>query len=63
MTGVQTCALPILDVPVPNYGPTFQAQVSKLRLGVPRVPFFDGLDHEVEKAIAVAIEVLRRLAA
>jgi aspartyl-tRNA(Asn)/glutamyl-tRNA(Gln) amidotransferase subunit A len=52
-----------VDVPVPNYGPTFQAQVSKLRLGVPRVPFFDGLDHEVEKAIAAAIEVLRGLAA
>lgn len=52
-----------VDVPVPDYGLTFQAQVSKLRLGVPRVPFFDGLDPEVDKAIAAAIEVLRGLAA
>jgi aspartyl-tRNA(Asn)/glutamyl-tRNA(Gln) amidotransferase subunit A len=51
------------DVPVSNYGLAFQAQVSKLRLGVPRVPFFDGLDPEIEKAIAAAIEVLRGLAA
>jgi aspartyl-tRNA(Asn)/glutamyl-tRNA(Gln) amidotransferase subunit A len=52
-----------VDVPVPNYGLTFQARVSKFRLGVPRVFFFDGLDPEVEKAIAAAIEVLRGLAA
>jgi aspartyl-tRNA(Asn)/glutamyl-tRNA(Gln) amidotransferase subunit A len=52
-----------VDVPVPDYGLTFQAQVPKLRLGVPRVPFFDGLDPEVDKAIAAAIEVLRGLAA
>src|SRR5262249_4615441 len=32
-----------VNVPVPNYGLTIQARVSKLRLGVPRVPFFDGL--------------------
>ena len=52
-----------VDVRVPDYGLTFQAQVSKLRLGVPRVPFFDGLDPEVDKATAAAIEVLRGLAA
>jgi len=52
-----------VNVPVPNYGLTIQARVSKLRLGVPRVPFFDGLDPEVEKATATAIEVLRGLAA
>jgi len=52
-----------VNVPVPNYCLTFQSQVSKLRLGIPRVPFFDGLDPEVEKAIAAAIEVLRGLAA
>jgi len=52
-----------VNLPVPNYGLTFQSQVSKPRLGIPRVPFFDGLDPEVEKAIAAAIEVLRGLAA
>ena len=48
---------------MPNYGLAFQTQVSKLRLGVPRVPFFDALDPEVDKATAAAIEVLRGLAA
>ena len=52
-----------VNLPVPNYGLTFQSQVSKPRLGIPRVPFFDGLDPEVEKAIAAPIEVLRGLAA
>jgi aspartyl-tRNA(Asn)/glutamyl-tRNA(Gln) amidotransferase subunit A len=52
-----------VDVPVPDYGLTFQAQVSKLRLGVPRVPFFDALDPEIDKATAAAIEVLRKLVA
>jgi len=52
-----------VNVQVPNYGLTIQAQVPKLRLGLPRVPFFDGLDPEVEKAVAAAIEMLRGLAA
>ena len=52
-----------VDAPVPNYGLTFQTQVSKLRLGVPRVPFFEGLDPEIDKATATAIVVLRKLTA
>jgi aspartyl-tRNA(Asn)/glutamyl-tRNA(Gln) amidotransferase subunit A len=52
-----------VDMPVPDYGLAFQMQVSKLRLAVPRVPFFDGLDPEIDKATADAIEVLRKLAA
>jgi aspartyl-tRNA(Asn)/glutamyl-tRNA(Gln) amidotransferase subunit A len=52
-----------VDVPVPNYGLAFRAEVSKLRLGVPRVPFFEGLDPEVDKATAAAIEVLGKVAA
>ena len=49
-----------VDVPVPNYGLAFQAQVSKLRLGFPRVPFFEGLDPEVDKA-PVHPRTLRRV--
>ena len=52
-----------VDVPVPKYDLAFQTQVSKLRLGVPRVPFFDALDPEIDKATAAAIEVLGKLAA
>jgi len=52
-----------VDMPVPNYALALQTQVSKLRLGVPRVPFFDALDPEIDKATAAAIEVLGKLAA
>jgi aspartyl-tRNA(Asn)/glutamyl-tRNA(Gln) amidotransferase subunit A len=52
-----------VDVPVPNYTLAFQTHVSKLRLGIPRVPFFEGLDPEIDKATTAAIEVLRKLAA
>ena len=38
-------------------------QVSKLRLGLPRAGFFDGLDPEFAKAVEAAIEVLRKLTA
>src|SRR5215469_2351400 len=52
-----------VDLPVPNYGLAFQTQVSKLRLGVPQVPFFEGLDPEIDKATAAAIKVLQKLTA
>lgn len=52
-----------VDMPVPNYSLAFRTQVSKLRLAVPRVPFFDALDPEIDKATAAAIEVLGKLAA
>jgi aspartyl-tRNA(Asn)/glutamyl-tRNA(Gln) amidotransferase subunit A len=51
------------DTPVPDYSSAFKLQVSKLRLGVPRTPFFEGLDPEIAKAVDNAIEVLRKLTA
>jgi aspartyl-tRNA(Asn)/glutamyl-tRNA(Gln) amidotransferase subunit A len=50
-------------VPIPNYGSAFKMQTSKLRLGIPRTPFFDALDLEIAKAVDAAIEVLRKLTA
>lgn len=50
-------------VPVPDYTGAFKTQVSKLRLGVPRMPFFEGLDEQIAKATDEAIEVLRKLTA
>jgi aspartyl-tRNA(Asn)/glutamyl-tRNA(Gln) amidotransferase subunit A len=52
-----------VDVPVPDFRVALQMPPSKLRLGVPRIPFFDALDPEVDKATARAIEVLARLTA
>jgi aspartyl-tRNA(Asn)/glutamyl-tRNA(Gln) amidotransferase subunit A len=52
-----------VDTPVPDYASTFKMQASKLRLGIPRTPFFDALDPEISKAVDVALKVLRKLTA
>ena len=52
-----------VDMPVPDYTKALGAPTSKLRLGVPRKPFFDNLDPDVAKAVDAAIDVLRRLTA
>ena len=52
-----------VDKPVPDYGRAFRMPVSKLRLGIPRVPFFEGLHPEVDRALAAAIEVFRGVVA
>lgn len=52
-----------LNVGVPDYQHAFKMQVSKLRVGLPRVPFFDGLDSEFARAIDGAIAVIKRLVA
>ncbi len=51
------------ETPVPDYRSAFKMQSSKRRLGIPRTPFFDGVDPEIAKAVDAAIEVLRRLTA
>ena len=52
-----------LNAPVPDYTRAMKMPVSRLRLGLPRAPFFDGLDPEVEKSVNAAIEVLRKITA
>ena len=52
-----------VEVPVPDYTRAFKMQVAKLRLGLPRTNFFEGLDPEYAKAVDSAIEVLRKLTA
>jgi aspartyl-tRNA(Asn)/glutamyl-tRNA(Gln) amidotransferase subunit A len=51
------------QTPVPDYRSAFKMQASKLRLGIPRTPFFDGLDPEIANAMDAALEVLRKLTA
>jgi aspartyl-tRNA(Asn)/glutamyl-tRNA(Gln) amidotransferase subunit A len=51
------------DAPVSNYARAIALPVSKLRLGVPRAPYFDGLDPDVQKAVEAAMEVLHKLTA
>jgi aspartyl-tRNA(Asn)/glutamyl-tRNA(Gln) amidotransferase subunit A len=50
-----------VDVPVPDYSRAFEMQTSGLRLGIPRSPFFEGLDAEVAAAVETAIGALRKL--
>ncbi len=52
-----------IDAPVPDYSRAFKTPVSKLRLGIPRTPYFDGLEPDIAKAVEAAVEVLRKLAA
>src|ERR1700722_7741817 len=48
------------EVPVPDYRSPLKIETSKLRVGIPRTPFFDALDPEITKAVEAAIEVLRK---
>ncbi|HYL36286.1 MAG TPA: amidase [Bryobacteraceae bacterium] len=50
------------DAPVSDYARALAMPVAKLRLGLPRSPYFEALDPEVQKAVDAAIEVLRKLA-
>lgn len=50
-----------VDVAVPDYSRAFKMPTSKLRVGLPRASFFDGLDPEYAKAVNAAIEVIRKL--
>jgi aspartyl-tRNA(Asn)/glutamyl-tRNA(Gln) amidotransferase subunit A len=40
-----------------------QVQVAKLRIGVPRVPYFDLLDEDVAKSVEEALKVIRQITA
>jgi len=50
-----------VNAPVPDYTGAFKTPVSKLRLGLPRAGFYDGLDPDFAKAMETAIDVLRKL--
>jgi aspartyl-tRNA(Asn)/glutamyl-tRNA(Gln) amidotransferase subunit A len=50
-----------VDTPVADYSRAIRTPTSKLRVGVPRAPFFEGLNPEVAKAVEAAIDVLRKL--
>ena len=52
-----------VDVSLPDYVVAIGAPTSKLRVGVARSPFFDGLNPEVANAVEAAIDVIRKLTA
>ncbi|MBV8842538.1 MAG: amidase [Bryobacterales bacterium] len=52
-----------VDTPVPDYTRALKMQTAKLRVGLPRASFYEGLDPEFAKAMDTAIEVIRKLTA
>jgi aspartyl-tRNA(Asn)/glutamyl-tRNA(Gln) amidotransferase subunit A len=52
-----------VNTPVPDYLRALRIRTSRLRVGVPRSPFYENLDPEVAKAMDAALDVLRRLVA
>ena len=52
-----------VSMPVPDYSAALRARISGLRVGVARPFFFDGLDPEIERAMAAALAVVTRLTA
>jgi aspartyl-tRNA(Asn)/glutamyl-tRNA(Gln) amidotransferase subunit A len=52
-----------VDAPVPDFSRAIGGETERLRVGVARTPFFDGLNPEVATAIESAIAVLRKLTA
>jgi len=51
-----------VNVPAADYSRAMQMRTSKLRLGIPRTPFFEDLEPEIAKAVEAALDVLRHLA-
>jgi len=52
-----------VDVPAPDYVRSLKTPTAKLRLGIPRTPFFENLDPEVAKAVDAALDVSRKVTA
>ena len=52
-----------VDTPVPDYSTALGGGVKGLRIGLPKEYFIDGLDPDVQKAMAAAIDTFRRLGA
>ncbi len=52
-----------VDVPVPDYVKALRSPTSKLRIGLPRKPYFDALSPDVGKAMDAALAVIAKLTA
>jgi len=59
MAGFDTREPTSADVPVTQYSRALTLRKSKLRLGLPRHPFFDNVDPEITAAVTAAIDALR----
>jgi len=51
-----------VDVPVAEYARAMRARTSRIRVGIPRTPFYENVEREVMKAVDEALVVLRTIA-
>ena len=51
-----------VDLPVPDYSSALEGAIGPLRVGIPRVHFYEDLDGELEACLDAALEVVSRLA-
>jgi aspartyl-tRNA(Asn)/glutamyl-tRNA(Gln) amidotransferase subunit A len=63
MAGYDKLDVGSVEHPKEDYTQSMKQPVSKIRLGIPREPYFDRLDPEVESATQAAINVLSKLTA
>jgi aspartyl-tRNA(Asn)/glutamyl-tRNA(Gln) amidotransferase subunit A len=52
-----------MDTPVQDYAAGLESKTSSLRIGIPRVHFYEGLHPEIQSAMDTALSVLRKLTA
>jgi aspartyl-tRNA(Asn)/glutamyl-tRNA(Gln) amidotransferase subunit A len=63
IAGFDPLEITSIDAPVPDYSQAFRMKTSGLRLGIPRKPFYQDLDPEIDAAVSQATDVLRKLTA
>lgn len=63
MAGYDRLDIASVEHPAEDYAAALRQPVRSLRLGIPRVPFFDHLDADIAKAVEDAIGILGKLTA
>lgn len=61
MAGYDRLDIHSVEHPAEDYAAAARQPVSGLRIGIPRVPFFDHVDDEIEKAVDDAIRLLGKM--
>ena len=63
IAGYDASDLTSVDTPVPDYLRALKTSVAKLRIGVPRAPFFDAMHPDVAREIDTALGILKTFTA
>lgn len=63
MAGYDRLDIASVEHPAEDYADALRQPIKPLRIGVPRAPFFDMLDADIERAVREAVALLARLTA